>query len=107
MMPLRRTGALTVVECDPVAICVAGDIRNPLLIFEVPTDRPAQAAGERFPRFPAKLAFNLARINPVAPVMARPVCHERNLLSIGLAVAARLTLVQKAAELMHDFKIRL
>src|SRR5215475_3595059 len=107
MMPLRRTGALTVVERDPVAICIACDIRNPFLIFEVPTDRPAQAAGERFLRFPAQLAFDLARINPVAPVMTRPVCHERNLLSIGLAVVARLTLVQEIAELMHDFKIRL
>src|SRR5262249_36992940 len=67
---------------------------------------PAQAAGERLLGSPAKLAFDLARINPVAPVMTRPVCHERNLLSIGLAVVARLTLVQKVAELMHDFKIR-
>src|SRR5258708_16107833 len=89
-MPLRGTGALAIVECDPVAICITGDIRNPFLILEVPTDRLAQAALERFLRLPAKLAFDLARINPVAPVVPGPIVHERDFLPIGFSVRARL-----------------
>src|SRR6267378_6719231 len=106
-MPLRGTGALAIVECDPVAICITGDIRNPFLIFEVPTDRLAQTAVERFLRLPTKLAFDLARINPVAPIMAGPVLHESDLLPIGFAVAPRLALVQDITDAMHHLKVRL
>src|SRR5215467_10564632 len=100
-MPLRGTGALTIVECDPVAICITGDIRNPFLIFEVPTDCLAQAALERLLRFPAKLAFDLACIDPIAPIVAGPILDESNLLPIGPAVAARLALVEDITQPMH------
>src|SRR6266849_55505 len=105
-MPLRGTGVLTIVECDPVAICITGDIRNPFLIFEVPTDRLAQTTLERFLRLPAKLAFDLARINPIAPIVAGPILHESDLLPIGFAVAARLALIQDSTEPMHHLKVR-
>src|SRR5262245_3648176 len=106
-MPLRRTGALVIVECDPVAICITGDIGNPFLVFEVPTDRLAQTALERLLRLPTKLAFDLARINPIAPIVAGPILHESDLLPIGFAVAARLALVQDITEPMHHLKVRL
>src|SRR5258708_46738 len=107
IMPLRGTGALAIVECDPVAICITGDIRNPFLIFEVPTDRLAQAALERFLRLPTKLAFDLVRINSLAPTVAGPVPHESDLLPIGFVVAARLALVQDVTDEMHHLKVRL
>src|SRR5258708_12280420 len=106
-MPLRRTGALAIVECDPVAICITGDIRNPFLIFEVPADRLAQTALERFLRLPTKLALDLARINPVAPIVAGPILHESDLLPIGFAVAARLALVKDVTSEMHHLQLRL
>src|SRR5258708_3601010 len=106
-MPLRRTGALAIVECDPVAICITGDIRNPFLIVEVPADRLAQTALERFLRLPTKLALDLARINPVAPIVAGPILHESDLLPIGLAVAAGLALVKDVTYEMHHLKVRL
>src|SRR5262249_23222587 len=96
----------TVVECDPVAICIACDIGNPLLIFKVPTDRLAQTTFESFLRLPTKLAFDLARVNSIAPVVPRPIFHEGNLLSIRLAVTPRLAPVQDVAEVTHHFKIR-
>src|SRR5215471_8255185 len=105
MIPLRGTGALTIVECDPVAICVTCDIRNPFLILQVPTDRLAQTALEGFLGPPTKLAFDLARIDPVAPVVAGPILHESNLLPIRFAVAARLALVEDITEPMQHFKI--
>src|SRR5258708_12468461 len=106
-MPLRGTGALAIVESDPVAICITGDIRNPFLIFEVPTDRLAQTALERFLRLPTKLAFDLARINPVAPIVAGPILHEGDLLPIGFAVSARLAPVQPLTHPPHHLHIRL
>src|SRR5258707_5186951 len=106
-MPLRGTGALAKVECAPVAICSTGHIRSPFLILEVPTDRLAQAALERFLRLPAKLAFDVARINPVAPIVAGPILHESDLLPIGFAVAARLALVKDVTYEMHHLNVRL
>src|SRR5260370_32176333 len=100
--PFRGTGALAIVECDPVAICITGDIRNPFLILEVPTDRLAQTALERFLRLPPKLAFDLARINPIAPVVAGPILHESRLLPLGFAVTAPLALLQDATTEMHS-----
>src|SRR5260370_38969048 len=107
IMPLRGTGGLAIVECDPVAICITGDIRNPFLIFEVPTDRLAQAALVRFLRLPTKLAFDLVRIKSVAPIVAGPVPHESDLLPIGFVVGARLALGQDVTDKMHHLKVRL
>src|SRR5260370_35179911 len=107
IMPLRGTGALAIVECDPVAICISGDIRNPFLIFEVPTDRLAQAALERFLRLPTKLALDLVRINSVAPIVAGPRPHETDLLPRRFVVAARLALVTAVPHEMHQLQVRL
>src|SRR5579871_926883 len=108
MMPLRGTGAPTVptiVECDPVAIGLACDIRNPFLIFEIPSDRLAQTALEGLRRLPAQLVCDLACIDGIAPVVSGPVLHERDLLAIGLAVAARLAFVKEIAEAMQHLEV--
>src|ERR1700733_8836543 len=106
MIPLRVTGARAVLASDPVAIGACGDIFDPILTFQIPANRLAQAGRKTLARRPAELAPNLAGVERVAPIMAGTIGYEGDLPRVGFAVAARPLLVQHRAEQLHQRDIR-
>jgi hypothetical protein len=67
---------------DPVAIAARRYVLHPVGIVEIPSDRLANAAFERFGRPPAKFSLDLAGIDRVASVVARPIGYEGDLVAI-------------------------
>src|SRR5512140_2558639 len=65
-------------ESEPFALVAPGLHRTaPLEVREVPADRFPKARLEVVPRRPAQLLPDLARVDGVPPVVARPVGDER------------------------------
>src|SRR5258705_8030619 len=98
MIPLRVVGSPFVLEGDPVAVRACGDIADPILIVQIPADRLAQARVETLARRPAEVAPDLAGVDRVAPVVARPILHEGDLPRIGTPVATWALVVQYCAD---------
>ncbi len=82
-------------------------VRNPLRVVQVPLHRLANAGFEGFGRTPAQIAFNLARVNGVTPVVAGAVLHESDLRFIAAAVGLGAQLVEQRADGVHDLEVGL
>jgi hypothetical protein len=93
-------------------------VRHPVAMAQVPLHRLADAGLERLGRAQALFALNLARIDSVAPVAARPILHVGD--ELGAAVhglpgggaghascCGWRQLVQQRARRVHDLQVGL
>lgn len=73
---LSEPSPLRVVAVEPLAILAAGDLVDPVHVFEVPLHGLAQAGLESCLWFPSEFVTDLARVERIAPVMAGTVLYE-------------------------------
>ena len=74
--------------------------------MQIPFHRLADSGHKRFLRQPAQLPADLACIDGIAPIMARPVGHISDLLLVELPVRMGLQLVKQTAQRMDNSDIR-
>src|SRR6188768_1280539 len=95
LRPKRRIfTSVGVLLRDPVAVGPALHALHPVAMGQVPLHGLADAGLEGLGRLPAQLALDLARVDGVAPVVARAVLHEGDLSGVAAAVRARAQFVQ-------------
>ena len=68
--------AVGVVQIDPLAVGAAGHLLDPVLMREIPLNGAPQTGSKGLRGTPTELAFDLGRVDGIAPVMAGPVSHE-------------------------------
>ncbi len=81
----------------PFSICSTLNIRYPFRVVQVPLHCLADARLEDLGRFPAQFAFDLARADGVATVMAGAIGHVGDLLGVRLAIGTGEQLVEQLA----------
>src|SRR5215469_4598045 len=106
MIPLRVIGARAVLLGDPIAVGACGDILDPILSVQIPTNGLAQPGRKTLARRPAELTPDLAGVERVAPVMAGTIGHEGDLARVGGPVVTRTLLVEHGAEQLHQRNVR-
>ena len=79
----------------------------PLGMVQMPLHRFTDAGLKRFCRTPAQRFFDLAGVNGVAAVVARPVFHKADLLAVRAAASPGPQLIEQAANGVHDVDIGL
>jgi hypothetical protein len=78
------------VLAEPFAgITLLADRPPPPFVGEIPIDGARETGLEGFLRLPAEIAFDLRGVDGVAPVMARAVGDETDLVTITPAARAR------------------
>src|ERR1700733_11672081 len=109
-MPLRARSfplrALRVVGLNPLAVFARSDLVDPFLIVEIPPHRLCQTGLERLGGVPAPRALQLAGVDRITAVVARTVCHIRDLVAVR-AGRLRTLLIEQIAQRMHDLEILL
>src|SRR5215468_5349496 len=90
-----------VVLFDPCLVGARGDVAPPLLVVEVPVHGAADAVGEIDMAAAAELAFQLARIDGVAMIVAGTISDERDQRAAGFSRRCRA-----AREAGGKFRIR-
>src|SRR5690606_9593 len=93
---------------DPLeAIAAVKHSLYPWLVVQVPVDRLRQAALEGVARLPAQFTAQLAGVDRVAAIVARPVGDEGDLRLVRLAIRARTTLVEQRADGLYHLDVLL
>src|SRR5258708_7125720 len=114
------TGRLATGTSCFAPVCVRGRRRVPALVdrfrdalaprsvADVPSDGPRDAALERRRGLPPELALDLARVDGIAAIVARPVGDERDERAVRRAVGvlARRQRVEDVAHHVRDFEVR-
>src|SRR5579871_1384605 len=75
---VRRDRSSRVVGRNPMTVTSAGDVSHPFFILKIPAHRLAESGFKGFFRLPTQFPFDLASIDRIAAIMARPVLHVRN-----------------------------
>jgi len=73
---------LRIVGLDPLAILSRSHFVDPRLIVEIPMHRFLDASLKRFRRLPAEFALELVRIDGIAAIMSRSICHKGDLVAV-------------------------
>src|SRR5207245_4801237 len=94
-----------VVGFDPLSITAPGHLIHPLLMLDVPLDRPSNPTLKALPRFPPQFAFDLARINGVSSVVSRTIFHESNQLTMRHHRIPGPQFVQDRADRLYKFQV--
>src|SRR5260370_5503509 len=81
----------------PLTITAAGDVADPVLVFQIPADGCMVAALKRLHRAPVQFALDLARVNRVPPVVAGAVLDERDHLTGWNGGVVRAQFVEQLA----------
>ena len=79
----------------------------PFGVSQIPLYSFADAGLKRFGKFPSQLAFELARVKGVAPVVARAVGDLGDLGGVARAVGFGAQLVEQAAHGVDDLDVEL
>ena len=70
---------LAVLLVDPLTIVTAFDASDPFRVVQVPLNRFLDTGFKRLLGFPSKLAFDLAGVDGIAPVVPGTILDERDL----------------------------
>ena len=101
---MRSPGA--VVLPDPVAIAARLHVRHPFWMIEVPLDRLANGGIERLCGAPTQFTLDLACIDRVAAIMARPIGYVGD--EPGIASGrVRSQFIQQSTDAADDLDVGL
>src|SRR6266478_9306880 len=81
----------------PLTITAAGDVADPVFVFQIPADGFMDAALKRLQRAPVQFALDLARVHGIPAVVAGAVFYERDQLAVRNGGVVRAQFVEQSA----------
>src|SRR6478609_9276265 len=89
----------------PLPVGTAGHFFNPFVVLQIPGDGLTNAALKSFLRTPLQFAFDLSRVDGIAPIVSGTIFHKRDEAPMWSDRVTWTKFVEQRANRFHDFQI--